>query len=170
MRSLVPVRELRGEEKKLYSRVRQTLLQYEPLRASHAAIEIDVQGRMVRLHGRVRTIAQKIVAEALVKRMSDVEMLSNELISDAEVTREVANALAYDERTAPYVIRVDVRHGVAHLLGEVPNEETRRVAGEVAARAPHVADVRDELTVGGPTFKPYALSRTGDPLAAASAA
>ncbi len=160
-------RHLQGEEKKLFSRVRQTLWEYEPLRASHAEINIHVQGRRVRLAGRVRTIAQKVVAEALVKRLDEVEMLSNELVSDAELTRWVADVLARDERTAPYVLQVDTRHGVVTLQGQVPNEETRKAAVAVASTAPHVALVREKLAIGGPRYKPYALSPASEEPAAA---
>ncbi len=156
-------RQLRGEEKKLWGRVRKTLWEYEPLRASHASIDIEVQGRNVRLVGRVRTLPQKIVAEALVKRLPEVEMVSDELISDTEVVRAVADTLARDPRTAPYVVRVDSRHGVVSLEGQVPNEKTRTATLQVAARAPFVALVRDKLTVGGPTYEPAALTPQSPP-------
>ncbi len=162
-------RQLRGEEKKLWGLVRKTLWEYEPLRASHAEIDIDVHGRNVRLAGRVRTLPQKIVAETLVKRLPEVEMVSDELISDTEVVRAVADTLAQDARTAPYVIRVDSRHGVVSLEGTVPNEKTRKSALEVAARAPFVALVRDRLTLGGETYRPTALTRQSTPQPAAEA-
>ena len=40
-----PSRDLRKDEKKLYSRVRRVLWDYEPLRASHAEIFIDIELR-----------------------------------------------------------------------------------------------------------------------------
>ena len=60
---------------------------------------------------------QKLIAKVLVERMTDVDDVTNELISDPEVVRAVADALAQDERTAAYVIRVDSRHGVVVLRG-----------------------------------------------------
>src|SRR3979411_3222310 len=93
-----PDRELQREEKKLYTRVRRVLWDYEPLRASHAEIFIDVEGDAVRLRGRVRTLPQKIIAEVLVERTTDVGSVLNELVADPEVVRAVADALAQDER------------------------------------------------------------------------
>jgi osmotically-inducible protein OsmY len=151
-------RELRGEERKLWVRVRQTLWDYEPLRASHAEIVIWVQGGDVRLTGRVRTLAQKTIASVLVARVPEVDAVANELIADAEVVRSVADTLARDSRVAPYVLQVSARHGLVALTGEVPDEETRQAAMEVAALAPLVDAVRDRLTVGGPRFAPYALA------------
>jgi len=101
-----PDRDLERAEKRIYSRVRRVLWDYEPLRASHAEIFIDVEGGAVRLRGRVRTQPQKIIAAALAERMGEVSSVTNELIADPEVVRSVADALAQDERTAPYVIRV----------------------------------------------------------------
>src|SRR5258708_29460257 len=112
----------------MYSRVRRVLWDYEPLRASHAEIFIDVAGNAVRLHGRVRTMPQKLIAAVLVERMAEVGVVSNDLIADPDVVRAVADALAQDERTAPYVLRVDSRHGIVTLRGLVPNEATKEVA------------------------------------------
>jgi osmotically-inducible protein OsmY len=152
-----PDRPLHGEEKKTYTRVRRVLWDYEPLRASHAEIFIDVDGRHVRLTGRVRTIPQRLIAEMLVKRLSGVDDVVSDLVSDAEVVRAVADALARDTRTAPYVIQVDSRHGIVSLRGEVPHQQVAETAAAVAARVPLVATVRSAHTIGGQTFEPVAL-------------
>ncbi|HET6317879.1 MAG TPA: BON domain-containing protein [Chloroflexota bacterium] len=154
-----PERELSKPERKLYTRVRRELWDYEPLRASHAEIFIDVAGDQVGLRGRVRTMPQKIIAEMLVRRMTDVGSVSNELIADTEVIRSVADALAQDERTAPYVIRVDARHGIVSLRGEVPSEALSGLAAEVAAQAPLVSSVRNQLSIGGEVQAAVALAR-----------
>ena len=57
-----PDRDLERAEKRIYSRVRRALWDYEPLRASHAEIFIDVDGNSIRLRGRVRTMPQKLIA------------------------------------------------------------------------------------------------------------
>src|ERR1700681_5065701 len=67
-----PDRKLAQAEKKLYSRVRRVLWDYEPLRASHAEIFIDVEGDSVRLRGRVRSLPQKLIAGVLVERLAEV--------------------------------------------------------------------------------------------------
>jgi hypothetical protein len=154
-----PDRELERAERKTYTRVRRTLWDYEPLRASHAEIFIDVSGSDVRLRGRVRTMPQKLIAKGLVERMDEVGSVTNELIADPEVVRSVADALAQDDRTAPYVIRVDARHGIVILRGEVPSDDVRQAAVEIAGAAPLVHSVRNQLTIGGEPRAAVALSR-----------
>jgi osmotically-inducible protein OsmY len=154
-----PERDLKQNERRIYSRVRRTLWDYEPLRASHAEIFIDVDGGAVRLRGRVRTLPQKIIAAALVERMSEVESVTNELIADPEIVRQVVDALAADTRTAPYVIRVESRHGVVTLRGEVPNEAALLAAGEITSSIASVGSVRNQLTTGGEVYPSVALSR-----------
>ena len=154
-----PDRELERAEKKTYSRVRRVLWDYEPLRASHAEIFIDVAGDAVRLRGRVRTMPQKLIAGVLVERMSEVGVVSNDLIADPDVVRAVADALAQDERTAAYVLRVDSRHGIVTLRGQVPNDATRQAAVDIALGEPLVSSVRNQLTTGGEVQPAIALSR-----------
>ena len=154
-----PSGELQKHEKKLYSRVRRVLWDYEPLRASHAEIFIDIDTDDVRLRGRVRTLPQKIIAEMLVQRMTGVASVTNALIADPEVIRAVADALARDQRTAAYVIRVDSRHGIVTLRGEVPSSAVQDAAIEVAAGVSLVSSVRNQLTVSGDALPAVALSR-----------
>jgi len=154
-----PSRELRKDDKKLYTRVRRVLWDYEPLRASHAEIFIDIEPDGVQLRGRVRTLPQKIIAEMLVQRISGVGAVTNALIADPEVVRAVADALAQDDRTAPYVLRVDSRHGIVTLLGEVPSDAVQSAAIEVATQVPLVSSVRNQLVISGATRPAVALSR-----------
>jgi osmotically-inducible protein OsmY len=154
-----PDRDLEREEKKVYTRVRRVLWDYEPLRASHAEIFIDVVGDNVRLRGRVRTLPQKLIASVLVERMTEVRSVTNELIADPDLVRAVADALAQDERTAAYVIRVDARHGVVTLRGEVATMDVQETAMQIAASVPQVITVRNQMTIGGDPRPAVALAR-----------
>ncbi len=139
--------------------MRRVLWDYEPLRASHAEIFIDVQGNQVRLRGRVRTLPQKLIAGGIVARMPEVGEVVNELIADPDVVRAVADALSQDERTAAYVLRVDARHGVVTLRGEVAAQGVQDAAMAIAAGVPLVATVRNLTTIGGDPRPPVALPR-----------
>ena len=143
----------------IYSRVRRVLWDYEPLRASHAEIFIDVQGPHVTLRGRVRTLPQKLIAGVLVERMAEVDAVTNLLVADPEIVRAVADALAQDNRIAAYVIRVDARHGVVVLRGMVASEVVQAAALEVTSSVPEVAGVRNQLTIGGDARPAVALAR-----------
>jgi len=154
-----PDRELAKDEKKTYTRVRRALWDYEPLRASHAEIFIDVDDDRVRLRGRVRTLPQKLIASGLVERLAEVGSVANELIADPDVVRAVADALARDPRTAAYVIRVDARHGLVTLRGEVASAAIQDAAMQIAASVPLVASVRNQTTVGGDARPSVALAR-----------
>jgi osmotically-inducible protein OsmY len=154
-----PDRKLAPADKKLHSRVRRVLWDYEPLRASHAEIFIDIEGAGVRLRGRVRTLPQKLIARMLVERMAAVGVVTNDLIADPDVVRAVADALAQDERTAAYVLRVDSRHGLVILRGEVPSQAVVDAAIGIAASVPIVNSVRNQLTIGGEALPAIALAR-----------
>ena len=104
----------------------------------------------MRLRGRVRTLPQKLIAAVLVERMTDVGAVTNELIADPEVVRAVADALAQDERTAAYVLRVDSRHGIviaARRGAHARPSSTRRSTSP--SSVPLVVSVRNQLTIGG---------------------
>jgi osmotically-inducible protein OsmY len=102
---------------------------------------------------------QKLISSVLVERMPEVSSVVNELIADPEVVRAVADALAQDERTAAYVIRVDSRHGAVSLRGEVPAEAVQEAAAAIAMAVPNVATVRNFLTIGGEPRPAVALAR-----------
>jgi osmotically-inducible protein OsmY len=154
-----PDRDLERAEKKIYSRARRVLWDYEPLRASHAEIFIDVDQQSIRLRGRVRTMPQKLIASLLVQRIPGVGPVINDLIADPDVVRAVADALAQDERTAAYVLRVDARHGVVILRGAVPSADVQQAAIEIATRVPTVNGVRSQLVIGGVVQPAVALAR-----------
>jgi osmotically-inducible protein OsmY len=92
------------------------------------------------------------------------------LVADPDVVRVVADALAQDERTAAYVLRVEARHGVATLRGEVPSEAVQDAAVAIAASVPLVASVRNLTTVGGDPRPAVALPRSADLAIAANTA
>jgi hypothetical protein len=73
--------------------------------------------------------------------------------------RAVADALAQDERTAAYVIRVDSRHGIVTLRGEVPSDAVQSAAIEVATQVALVGSVRNQLVITGVTRPAIALAR-----------
>jgi osmotically-inducible protein OsmY len=137
----------REGDQRLFMELRRRLWEYEPLRATHGQLDLDVTHGTVRLTGRVRTQAMKEIIGYICLRAEGVGVVRNDLVSDTEVVRGVADALLRDAELAPLCIRVDARDGVATLSGELPSAELEARALEVARTAPTAAEVVSELVV-----------------------
>jgi len=140
----------REEDKRLFLSVRRELWEYEPLRASRPTLELEVHHGTVRLGGRVRTLAMKEIVGYICQRLDGVGVVRNELISDTEVVRNVADALAIDEALGPLCLIVDVRGGVVTLSGDLPDSALERRALDAALSALGVLDVVSNLVVRRP--------------------
>jgi osmotically-inducible protein OsmY len=132
--------------------IRKTLLAYEPLRATRPVLNVSIREGLVHLQGRVRTSAIKEIAELLVHQLDAVRAVRNELIADPEVVRAIADAFAADSEVGPACPIVDVRDGVAILIGDVPSEEVARRAIDLASAVPLVEAVTSHLHVGPPAL------------------
>jgi osmotically-inducible protein OsmY len=146
----------REEDKRLFLSVRRELWEYEPLRASRPTLELEVRHGTVRLGGRVRTLAMKEIVGYICQRLDGVGVVRNELISDTEVVRNVADALAIDEALGPLCLIVDVRGGVVTLSGDLPDSALERRAVEAALGALGALDVVSNLVVRRPQRPPTA--------------
>jgi osmotically-inducible protein OsmY len=130
--------------------VERVLREYEPLRASRAPISAEVSAGRVRLTGRARTEALRIIAGYIVSFVDGVEAIDNDVVSDDQVIRAVADALAADPLTAPHVLQVNCRYGTVRLIGEVTSPEAEGRAREIAAAIPTVDEVRSEVAIVRP--------------------
>jgi hypothetical protein len=70
-----------------------------------------------------------------------VAAVQNKLVSDSDLISEVAQALAKDKRTRPYILRVGSFHGWVSLNGEVPTQEAQSVSEEITGRVSSVRGV-----------------------------
>jgi osmotically-inducible protein OsmY len=75
-------------------------------------------------------------------------------IRSTKTTGSVKAAFELNRSLAPYPIDVSAEGDVVVLRGDVPNAETRALAEKVAASVPDVAQVRNELRVGGAVAAP----------------
>ncbi len=105
------------------------------------SLDLKVHDGDVWLVGHVINAYHRQLAENLVKAVPGVNSVHNELVADPELVIEVAQALAADARTRPYIIPVGVFHGWVHLGGQVPTQEARSAAEAVAASVPSVRGV-----------------------------
>jgi len=66
---------------------------------------------------------------------------------DADTSRKVKTALGLSKRLSGFDINVNTSDGVATLTGQVPAEEIKSLAGEIARDTAGVKDVNNEITV-----------------------
>jgi osmotically-inducible protein OsmY len=144
--------DLPEADRHLMELIRKTLLAYEPLRATRPVLDIVLSQGLVTLAGRVRTSAIKEIAELLVLQLPGVRAVRNDLISDPEVVRAVADAFADDSELGPACPIIEARDGVVILVGDVPSEAAARRAGEIANAVPLVASVTSHLKVAVPAL------------------
>ena len=137
----------RESDRRTFLAIRRRLWEYEALRATRPELELEVRHGTVRLRGRVRTLAMKEIAGYLLAREEGVDLVQNDLVSDTEVIRDVADALALDEQLAPLCLVVDARAGIVTLSGELPEPELEQRAVDVAAAVPTVVSVLSNLQV-----------------------
>src|SRR5262245_23540368 len=67
--------------------------------------------------------------------------------SDAATSRKVKTALGLSKRLAGFDIEVKTSDGVVALTGQVPSEDVKSLAGEIAKDTENVKEVRNEIAV-----------------------
>ncbi len=100
-------------------------------------LRMSVRDGIVTLRGYVHdSRSQRQVAE-VSGRIRGIRDLQDQLVADDDLEVRVARALADDERTRPYIIRVHARQGIAHLTGALegtePSPDILAAAQEIAA-------------------------------------
>jgi osmotically-inducible protein OsmY len=159
--------ELPEEDRHLYASIRKALWDYEPLRATRPVLDISVRDGLVRLQGRVRTLAIKEISEYLLLRIPGIRAVANDLVADPEVVRAVADAFASDSELGPACPIVEVRDGIVILAGQLPSEELAQRAVEVALSVPSVVSVTTHLRVMPPQVVAVAATSTNGAVAVA---
>jgi hyperosmotically inducible protein len=81
-------------------------------------------------------------------------------LREAKKTGEVKAALELDRNLKPYSIDVDSHEGVVTLKGEVPREDFKAEAAQLAAAVPGVREVRNELRINAALPAPAEGGRT----------
>jgi osmotically-inducible protein OsmY len=92
--------------------------------------------------------------ENIVRSVPGVNAVHNDLVADGDLEIQVAQALARDARTRPYILRVGSYHGWIRLGGTVPCQELQSAAEAVAAGVPAVRGVIALPRVTGETATP----------------
>lgn len=82
-------------------------------------------------------------------RIGQVGQTVGDSLRDTKLTGQVRAALEINRSLQPYDFDVKTENGVVVLGGEVPTEELRQAAQQIAAGVPDVREVRNEVRVGG---------------------
>jgi hypothetical protein len=110
-------------------------------------IDAVVRDAMVRLEGYVNTPAQAQLAERRAWSVPGVRVVQSRLVDDETLEYRIAHALLRDPVARAGSIRATSWVGAVTLDGEVPTEEVRRRALEVARETPGVVAVQDQLRI-----------------------
>jgi osmotically-inducible protein OsmY len=97
------------------------------------SLSIEVKGGEVYVYGYLAQENNLPVIENIVRSVAGVVAVHSHLILDRDLIIRVAQALAGDERTRPYILPVDAFHGWIHIGGEVPTCELQQAAEKVTA-------------------------------------
>ncbi|MDP5021304.1 MAG: BON domain-containing protein [Rickettsiaceae bacterium] len=112
----------------MYTKVMEKL-NFEPsLDATDITVSIQGDGDIVILGGTVESFYEKLAAERAVKSLMNVRTIANEITvdlsirykkTDAEIAKEVTNAIKSNTITAPKNIQAIVKDGIVTLTGAV---------------------------------------------------
>ena len=122
-------------------------------------IGVEVSDGVVTLSGHLLNFGQKIAAEQAAQRVPGVEMVVIELDihrpsilhpSDAELAREVADALHHADDVVPDTVRVQIEKGWVLLTGRVATPLERRAVERAARTVKGLSGITNGLSVGQP--------------------
>jgi osmotically-inducible protein OsmY len=116
------------------------------------SLHFEIHESEVYLSGHVTNAMHRRRIEDLISGVRGVNVIHTDITADDQLTTSVAQALASDARTRPYLIWVGAFHGWIRLSGEVPNSHVHEAAEEVAGRVSRVRGVLDLPHLPGERF------------------
>lgn len=121
-----------------------------------ANIRVSVNDGIVRLHGRVRYLWEKVRAERRVSGLAgvtgivnDVEVSPPQLVPDEIIATGIADALARNLNAEAEAVRVEIRHGHVTLSGMVSTPAAQNAAVEAVRFTDGVVGLRNRIAVRG---------------------
>jgi osmotically-inducible protein OsmY len=119
-------------------------------------IGVYVKNGIVTLSGRVDTFLKKMEAEKVVKKVSGVKAIAEDIMvgispifqrTDEEIAQAVLNALQWHSSVPDDKIQVKVEHGVVSMEGEVDWDFQRVSAREAVVNLASVRNVINNITL-----------------------
>ncbi len=105
------------------------------------SLSVNVKGREVFLAGHLAAETNLPLIDQIARSTRGVTAVHNNLVTDHDLIIRVAWALCRDERTRPFILRVEASHGWVRLRGYVPTHELQLVAERVAGQVPSVRGI-----------------------------
>ncbi|MGF7159643.1 osmotically-inducible protein OsmY [Rhodoligotrophos appendicifer] len=130
-------------------------LEFEPS-IDAANIGVAVDDGVITLTGHVRSYAEKLAAEAAVRRVRGVRAIAQEIdvrypgeakTSDDEIAKRALDALKWDVTIPNETITLIVHHGLVTLKGEVPWQFQRKAAELAVRKMTGVTGVINDITL-----------------------
>lgn len=130
------------------------LRKYQTIRAvDMGSFTVAVDKGIVLLTGHVsKKYHRELIAEIAIS-LPDIHAVHNKLVVDSDLTIQIAERLAKDERTRHFILPVGCAHGWVRIGGVVPRRELQRAAEELAAQVPSVRGVLSRPRVTGEPFE-----------------
>jgi osmotically-inducible protein OsmY len=130
--------------------IEDALQAYSPLRTSRSEVSVHMEDGRVTLSGYVPSSSMKRMAAFLAGNVEGVGEVVNQLQADPDLERSVAMALATDERTRRWPIRVRAENGYVQLQGYVPDPATLQAILDVARKVKGPRQIVNALKMGQP--------------------
>lgn len=130
--------------------VSQQLIDDPRLRAGQRSMTIDVQDQVVTLRGYVTDQSEAEEVARIVRSVPSVLQVDRQLVTDADLARAVAVAIARDPATSAATVNVNAHYGTVDITGDVPDRATARAVERVAAQVPGVQALHNMVAARKP--------------------
>lgn len=133
-------------------------LEWEP-RLDSADVGVAVVDGVVTLNGFVKSYAEKLAAEAAVRRVTGVNAIAEELkvryasdakTADHEIARRILDVFAWNSLVPNEGIQVKVEHGWVSLTGNVKWHYQSKEAARAASQISGVTGVSNTIKIANP--------------------
>jgi osmotically-inducible protein OsmY/uncharacterized protein YrrD len=120
------------------------------LRAGQRSMTIDVQDQVVTLRGYVTDQSEAEELARIIRSVPSVLRVDRKLVTDADLARAVAAAIARDPAASAATVNVNAHYGTVDITGEAPDRATARAVERVAGQVPGVQVLHNMVAVRKP--------------------
>lgn len=114
---------------------------------------VNLTGSVDSLHARRRAVERTEIVRGVRSVVNQLDVVPGSR-PDAEVERDIIDALLFDPTTESYELEVEVENGQVTLSGEVDSWQEQELAKEVARSVRGVRGINDEILIDDPGSRP----------------